>query len=358
MKKIAIFGGSFNPITYGHLNIAQFAIDELNLDQLIFVPAYQSPFKKKQVLAAAHHRIKMIELVLKPKMTVSPFELNRKSLSYTIDTVKYFKNKHQDDQLFLIIGSDHLEKLNKWKEIETISKLAQIVVFRRSKNIYKLNLKKFNGILLNNEINHEASSRFFQGNFFDLDPKVLKYIGQEKIYFEKILESSLSQKRYLHCLHTKTYAIELAKSLNFDPAIAGFCGLVHDLAKEIDDEVAKKLIKRYEPQSINLEKYKLHQEVGYIILKHIFQIDEAIAHSIRVHTSLALELSLLDKIVFMADKLCQGRKWEGIQKIRDLSLRDFDQAFKIVVQKTREFNLDKGIELTPEQEQIYQKWIN
>lgn len=358
MKKIAIFGGSFNPITYGHLKIACYAIKSLNLDQLIFVPAFQSPFKKNQTMVSAQNRIEMIELILEDKMSISDFEIKRKGTSYTIDTIKYFKNKYPDAELFLIIGSDHLAKLPKWKEIDLISKLSKICVFKRDKNINKTNIKKFNVLLLNNPINIESSTRFIQGNFFDVDPKVLAYIGKHKIYFEKILETNLSQKRYLHSLHARDYAISLAKSLNFDPAVAGFSALVHDIAKEIEPDVAKQLIKKYEPESINIDSYQLHQEVGYIILKHIFNVDQSICNSVRVHTSLALELSLLDKIVFMADKLCIGRKWEGIQKIRDLSLNDFDQAFKFVVNHTKMFNLNKGIELTKEQEKIYQKWID
>ena len=112
-QRIAIFGGSFNPVTKAHLAIAQFTLNELKLDKLIFVPAYQSPFKKGQNLASGQDRIAMINLVLKPKMCCSSFEIDRQGISYTIDTVKYFKNKYPEAELFWIIGTDHLSKLNK-----------------------------------------------------------------------------------------------------------------------------------------------------------------------------------------------------------------------------------------------------
>lgn len=354
--KIGIFGGSFNPIHKAHILIAKKAIQFLNLDKLIFVPAYKSPFKKDQQLEAPHHRMEMIKLVLEDKMEISSFEIDRKGISYTIDTINYFSNKYPQDELFLIIGSDNIMKLPKWKKIDEIVKKAQIVAFKRDKQVNKTNLKRFNGILLDNEIYNQSSTRFISGDFLDVEKCVRFYIGKHKLYFEQILFRILDQQRYLHCMHARDFAFELAKTLNFDIDKAKFSAMVHDIAKRIDESQARKLIKKYEPQNESIEKYKLHQELGFVILKHMFGIEEDICHSVRVHTSLDLDLTLLDKIVFMADKLCQGRKWEGIQKIRTLALKDFDQAFKIMVKKTREFNLSKNIAITKEQEEIYSKW--
>jgi nicotinate-nucleotide adenylyltransferase len=111
--KIGIYGGAFNPIHKGHIKIAKHVIEFLALDKLIFVPSFKGPFKKNIELVSGEDRINMIELVLEDKMEVSPFEINRKGVSYTIDTIKYFKNKYKEDELFLIIGSDNLAKLNK-----------------------------------------------------------------------------------------------------------------------------------------------------------------------------------------------------------------------------------------------------
>ena len=356
-QRIAIFGGSFNPVTKAHLAIAQFALNELKLDKLIFVPAYQSPFKKGQSLVSGQDRIAMINLVLKPKMSCSSFEIDRQGISYTIDTVKYFKNKYPEAELFWIIGTDHLSKLNKWKAIEQISQLVQLVAFVRNQTISKMNLKKFGVLLLKNPIFPEASSRFLQGHFDYVADPVRAYIGQKQLYFEQILEQILSQKRYRHSLHARNYAIKLAKALNFDVKTAAFSALVHDIAKEWPLEQAIKLLQMYQPEKTKVAKHELHQEVGALILKHFFAIDKAICRSVQVHTTLALELSMLDKIVFMADKLCTGRKWIGIQKIRNLSLSDFDQAFSLVVQQTWDFNLAKGIRFSPEQIAIYEKWM-
>lgn len=354
--KIGIFGGAFNPIHKGHIKIAKEAIKQLDLDKLFFVPCYKGPFKKNVTLEKTKDRINMINLVLEEKMELSIFEVERQGVSYTIDTVRYFQQKYPNDQLFLIIGSDNILKLSKWKDIDQISKMCQITAFKRAKSVNKTNLKKYGGILLNNELSEESSTRFINGHFKDVDEKVRKYIGQNKLYIKRILENTLSQKRYLHSIHAMNFAIEIAKSLNFDIDKASFAAMVHDIAKEIPEEEARIIINKYEKQNNNIDKYKLHQEVGYIILKYYLFVEEEICHSVRVHTSLDFELSLLDKIVFMADKLCQGRKWEGIQKIRQMTLTNFDEAFKLVVSKTKEFNLKKGIVFSNEQEGIYKKW--
>ena len=75
----------------------------------------------------------------------------------------------------------------------------------------------------------------------------------------------------------------------------------------------------------------------------------------KVHTSLALELNTLDKIVYLSDKLCQGRKYPDIQKIREKALKNIDEGLKLVILKTKEFNINKGIKFTQEQEDIYDK---
>lgn len=359
--KIAIFGGSFNPIHKGHIKIAKDAIKFLNLDKLIFVPCQKNPFKKNLKYANSEDRINMIKNVIEDKMEISTFEIKRKGLSYTIDTIKYFKNLYKNDSLYFLIGSDNLLNISKWKNIDEMVKMVQFVVFKRDKNINKINIKKYKMELMNNQIYDESSSEFLSGFFEYVDTKNLEYIGKRKIYFDDILKSLLDDKRYIHSKNARDFAIEIAKKINFNIEQASFAAYVHDIAKNLannNKEQARKIIREYEPNNENIEDYKLHQELGYIILKHIFKVEENIVNAVRVHTSLSLNLSTLDKIVFIADKLCKGRKYKGIQEDRKLCFENFDEGFKNVVKKTYQFNLSKGITFTKEQEKIYQKWMN
>lgn len=357
--KIGLFGGSFNPIHKGHIKIAKEALEFLNLDKIIFIPCQKNPFKKDIDYVDGVHRFNMIKLVLEDKMEISDFEIKRKGNSYSIDTIKYFKNIYKNDELFFIIGSDNLTKLPKWKNISEISKLAKLVVFKRNKDINKTNIKKFGALLMNNQIYNESSSSFLKGNFFNVEESVRFYIGKHKLYFQSILKSVLNDERYRHSLHTRDFAIELAKSIKYDVEQAAFSGMVHDIAKYIandNKEYARELIRKYEPQNIDFEDYKLHQEVGYIILKHFFNVENKICHAVRIHTSFNIKASTLDKIVFLADKLCKGRKFEGIQKIRKITLENLDEGLKLVMQRCVDFNKSKGIIFTKEQEKIYEKW--
>ena len=355
--KIGIYGGAFNPIHKGHVKIAKYVIDFLGLEKLIFVPSFKSPFKKSVDLVPGQDRINMIELVLEDKMEVSAFEINRKGVSYTIDTVKYFKDKYKEDELFLIIGSDNLAKLNKWAKIDEITKMAKIVVFKRSNSFSKINLKKYDCMLVDNEITEESSTGFLSGNYKFAESKVKHYIGAHKLYFNDIAKSTLSVERYKHSLYAAKFGVELAKHLKLDAKKAYYACLLHDITKEWDVDKQRTFLRYFLVDESKLENYQLHQATGSIWLKKFFVIrDKEMTDAIAKHTSLSLELTEMDKVVFMADKLCLGRKWDGIQEIRKMCFEDFDQAFSLTVKKTSEFIKDKGVFITPEQEEIYNKW--
>ncbi|WP_412031422.1 nicotinate-nucleotide adenylyltransferase [Metamycoplasma buccale] len=358
--KIAIFGGSFNPIHKGHILIAKEAIQKLNLDKLFFVPAYKSPFKKNVNYVSEVHRTNMINLVMEEKMYLSTFELNKKNISYTIDTVKYFSQKFPNDELYLLIGSDNVNNLNKWKQIDIISKLAKIVIFERGNKYQKINIKKFNCLKLNNSIYPFSSTDYRKGNLLMVENIVQEYIGANFLYFDEIAKNMMSIERYKHLKFTADFALELAKKYNFDIQKAYQAGFMHDIAKEWDEENSYNFLKKYGYSKENLPFYKLHQTVGYFYLKDVYKYkNEDVLNSIKIHTSLKLDqLSILDKILFISDKICQGRKWGGIQKVRELAFQNLDEALKVVIQKCCiEYNNNLGKEITSEQWEIYNKLL-
>ncbi|UWD33956.1 nicotinate-nucleotide adenylyltransferase [Mesomycoplasma molare] len=356
--KIGIFGGSFDPIHKGHIEIANESIKVLRLDKLYFVPVYRNPFKSKNSYANWEDRVKMIEDVKPDKSEISLFEIKRKGISYTIDTVSYFKNKFPNDEIYLILGSDNLDKLHKWREIENISKSVKIVIFKRSKKINKENIKKFNCILLNNRIFESSSTEVKFGNFKNLFPQTLEYIGKNFLYILDILNNTTDAKLNKHCRFTASLAAEYAKHLGYDAKIAWFSGLVHDLTKKWTIEIHREFLIANNLDESKYPDYKLHQTTCSLWLEKYYKVNNPeIVRAISVHTSLDLEMGTLDKIVFMADKLCQGRKWEGIQKIRELAFQDFDLAFKKVVEHIKQFNLNKT-SVSEEQLNIYDYWIS
>ncbi len=347
--KIAIFGGSFNPVHKGHVNIMQTAIEELELDKLYVVPAFKNPFKKKHNYQSVEHRIKMLEMVIPEKVEISLFEVKRKTTSYTIDTVNYFKKKFPNDEIFLIIGSDNVNKLNKWKNIKEISEMVNITVFKREGEFSKVNIKKFNCALLQNTFFPENSTSVRHGVFKHLDKKVHQYIADNTLYLEDIAKNALSINRYKHSEATGSLAAELAKKHASDAKQAWIAGFMHDITKEWDEKKSRDFLHEMGYEAKESPFSILHQWTGSLWLQNHYGLkDKEIINSIFRHTtadSLEFEsLTKLDKIVYIADKLCPGRKYEGINKHRKLAFEDLDKCFKAVAEeRQKRYKDDVGI---------------
>ncbi|MDE2027141.1 MAG: nicotinate-nucleotide adenylyltransferase [Candidatus Omnitrophica bacterium] len=133
MKRIGVLGGSFDPIHFGHLLMAQSALEALKLDMVLFVPAYCSPFKAGRTPPDASKRLVMVEEAIKGNKAFKVYdgELRRKQISYTIDTLKELKEKYPQSQLFLLLGADNLKTFHRWKEPQGILKLAKLVILNR-----------------------------------------------------------------------------------------------------------------------------------------------------------------------------------------------------------------------------------
>ncbi|WP_027334899.1 nicotinate-nucleotide adenylyltransferase [Mycoplasmopsis felifaucium] len=363
--KIGLFGGSFNPVHNGHIKIAEYAYKTLELDKIFFIPTASSPFKKDKVVASAEHRVNMLNLALEKfngNAEVSMFEIKRGGVSYTYETIRYFKQKYPNDELFFIMGSDLVSKFNKWEYADEISQSAKFVVYKRSKNFNKMNAKKYNMLLINNPIFEESSTAVREGVLHFASENVNKYIGCNFLYAKEIIHSVLSAKRAKHCVAAAEFAAELAKTVKYNARDAYYAGLFHDVCKELSEDESRSFIVQFGLNGYNKNiypKHKLHQTCGALWVKHIYMNNNAeIYNSILVHTTLNNDLGILDKIVFIADKICDGRAFEGVQKLRKLVMSDFDLGFKEVVKRAYEYNIEKGVQFDDEQLKIYKKWMN
>lgn len=130
MKKIALFGGSFDPPHLGHLAIVDEALRQLDIDELVIVPAYLNPFKS-QAHAPASLRLKWLQAIFKndPRVTVSDFEVAKNRPVPSIETVRHFSEIA--DSIYLIVGADNLASLEAWYEYESLDKMVTWVVARR-----------------------------------------------------------------------------------------------------------------------------------------------------------------------------------------------------------------------------------
>jgi nicotinate-nucleotide adenylyltransferase len=133
MERVGLFGGSFNPIHYGHLLMARAALEELNLSRLFFIPAAQSPFKPEAGLAPGSERLRLLRLALagETQCEVDDQEIGRGGISYSVNTAREYAARFPGAELWYLIGADHARLLPKWRAAEELASLVQFAVVPR-----------------------------------------------------------------------------------------------------------------------------------------------------------------------------------------------------------------------------------
>jgi nicotinate-nucleotide adenylyltransferase len=130
--KLGIFGGAFDPFHNGHLAAARAAARRFRLDRLLLVPARRNPLKNRR-LTAGRHRLAMIRLAIEgaSRLAASDIELRRRGPSYTIDTVETFRRRNPDARLYLVVGTDLVPSLPRWKNISRLADAVTFIVVNR-----------------------------------------------------------------------------------------------------------------------------------------------------------------------------------------------------------------------------------
>ena len=202
MKKTALFGGTFDPVHNGHIDVAEYAAGAIGAEKVIMVPAKRSPHKNFSPFASAQDRINMISLAIagRDNFDLSDCEMTRPEPSYTLDTIEYFQSKFTPDtQLYWLIGADSLKDLAKWHRIRDLLDSCTIAVMFRA-GIAKPDFSDFTRIfgwshvqkLSDNVIQTpliEVSSTDIRNKIATgqsvekmIHPDVLKYITEKGLY--------------------------------------------------------------------------------------------------------------------------------------------------------------------------------
>ena len=162
--RIAMFGGSFNPVHLGHIKITKRLIDEGIIDKVVFVPVGDA--YEKEALISAEHRLKMVELAIKdiPNMEVSDFEV-RKGSAYSYETLDYLQDKYPGAQIILIMGADNYKEFHTWRRPQYIMDRYRVIVIPREYQVMSTDIRK--------NLSTEHS---------DLDKAVYEYIRENRLY--------------------------------------------------------------------------------------------------------------------------------------------------------------------------------
>ena len=188
-QKIGLFGGSFDPVHLAHDALARHALNQFQLDRVIWIPAFISPFKinaNKQV--APEQRLAMVRLVCdsEPRFEVSSYEMDKRDISYSVDTLRYFQKVYSDAQFFWILGSDALTRIQEWKEADVLMQELTFLVAGRGGKITDLSAKvKWQTIQMDCQpiSSSEIKSGLSQGKYWDqIDPEVAAYIRAHRLY--------------------------------------------------------------------------------------------------------------------------------------------------------------------------------
>jgi nicotinate-nucleotide adenylyltransferase len=134
LRKIAIYGGTFDPVHHAHLILARDALEMLGLDEVIFVPAATSPLKKAAPIASGESRLAMLRAAIdgEPKFAVDDCELRRPPPSYTIDTVEEVRRRNSHTVIYCLVGEDNVDRLTKWHRFAELEKMVHFIVLDRT----------------------------------------------------------------------------------------------------------------------------------------------------------------------------------------------------------------------------------
>lgn len=341
--KIAIFGGSFDPLHKEHVNIIDGARSLLNVDRVVLLPTYNPPHKNSTAVSYVH-RVNMLKIFQKTRNFVQIDETERElglKKSYAYVVLGELRKKYPNDELYYLIGSDSLRKFEAWAHPEEILKLVKIKVITRGDDVDILPVckeysKRFGGeITVGFGAKEESSSALRLalelGKYEEIgnriEPQILEYIKENGLYsrFSDLLsklKSTLSERTYNHSLRTAEFMVENAWRVWADYDKALLSGLLHDCAK---GRAPLKELCEYPTESIEV----VHQYDGAEIARVEYGItDEEILDAIRYHTTAKPDFSPLGKLLYLADKLERGRSYPSVEKLR-LKLQDgVDEAFK------------------------------
>ncbi|HAE61085.1 MAG TPA: nicotinic acid mononucleotide adenylyltransferase [Eubacteriaceae bacterium] len=142
--KVGILGGTFNPIHYGHLLLAESARDRLGMDKVVFIPTGNNPFKTTDGDIDADHRCEMTKrgIASNDYFEISDIEIKRQGYTYTIDTLRELEKDYSDDELYLIVGADIVFEIDAWKSAEEVlKKISLVTTFRPGYDQERLDIR-------------------------------------------------------------------------------------------------------------------------------------------------------------------------------------------------------------------------
>ena len=360
-------------------------MDALKLDKLLLMPAAIPPHK---VLPAdspsKEHRLAMVEIMadsmnLPGRVEVSSLEMDREGKSYTSDTLEAIHKQYPDAELWLLMGTDMFLTLHHWHDPGTITRLAGICAFGRTEQdgeavfapqreylskhlgakvvtITLPGLVDISSTQLRELLSREKGSEY-------LLPAVYGYILMHRLYDTSVVlkELTLPQlracsysmiraKRVPHVMGVEEEAVRLAKFWGADPELARHAAILHDCTKYLELDEQLQLCAKYgivldelEQQAVKL----LHSKTGACVARHVYGVSDDIYEAIFWHTTGKADMTLLEKLLYIADYMEPTRDFPGVERLRALAYEDLDAAVLLGCEMSIQEMAERGLPVHP-----------
>jgi nicotinate-nucleotide adenylyltransferase len=299
-----------------------------------------------------------------PQTEVSDLELRREGPSYTYLTIEALKQQYPDAQLVLIMGTDMFLSFDSWKNWQWLIQNVTIAVLYRGQKGEQTAIREKRDTLcalgaqvelVENQVTAISSTDLRRMLTFGcagpfLPKGVLEYIRENGLYeskrnlqqlpmeqLEQTVVSLLKPNRIAHVLGCRDTAVELAKHWGADVDDAARAGILHDITKALDGPLQLTLCREH---GIILDAFftenpkTLHALTGSVVAQRVFGENEAVVNAIRHHTTGCADMSLLEKIIYVADYMEPNRDFPGVEELRRLAFSDLDGAMRLGLEMT------------------------
>lgn len=338
---IGIFGGTFNPPHLGHLRLLEAFAKQFRLDRVLVIPTFVPPHKAAPDLASAEDRLEMCRLMFTDaRYIVSDMEIRRGGRSYTVETLETLQAEYPGEALYLLMGSDMLLSFDTWFRADDIRRMCTLCAAPRDGET-KLDgasaklLTDFEPLVLSST---EVRQRVCAGE----DPSPLTggavgaFIRARGLYedaftaYRRLLWEKLGAYRLRHSFAVADAARMLAERYGADADRAYLAGLVHDVMK---DTPKPEQLSVMEAAGVSLTQAEAHNPklwhamAGEAYLRvRLGWTDAELLSAVRYHTTGRGRMSLLEKIIYVADFMSADRQYDGVERMRALAERSLEEA--------------------------------
>ncbi|MDR1507976.1 MAG: nicotinate (nicotinamide) nucleotide adenylyltransferase [Treponema sp.] len=399
--RLAVLGGSFDPIHIGHLYLADLVLSDLGYDRVILIPACVSPFKRDAGAAPAKDRLDMIlaSITANPRIGVDDAELSRGGVSFAVDTVSAIIERYRPEgKPGFVIGGDLVPDFHKWKSADTLAAKTDLIVARRTPVVPRGDFRyphtdlendvmAVSSTLIRNRIAGDAGrgtawrSLVPPGARLVIEARGLYGLNgspppppgaaggtgapvgtgadggaglfQAAAAVEEAARAALTEPRFLHSRNTALVAFDLARRYGLDAPAAYLAGIGHDLGKALDREHVRAVAERDgAPVTAVMEKNPLllHGRAAAVLLRERFGIhNRDVLEAVALHTTGGRGMCPLAMAVFIADKIEYSREAAGgLRELSEQAGVSLERLFYAVLDDTVRHLRSKNREIAEE----------